>query len=87
MSNIDNLIIEHLKAIRATVDRLEREVKEVKGRLIKEVKGRLINVESALMSNRRDVVLQDENIYRQQVSIDRITERLDRIEKRLELSD
>lgn len=79
MNNVDNLILEHLKAIRAAVDRLEHEMKEVKGRLT--------NVESTLIGGRRDVILQEENIFRQQISIDRLAERLNRVEKRLELSD
>jgi hypothetical protein len=67
----ENLILEHLRAIRAGQDRLDLEIKEVKARLT--------SLESLVAGGRRDTVLQQEDIYRQQATIDRITERLTRM--------
>ena len=33
MENVENLILEHLKSLRSGQDRIEHELKEVKGRL------------------------------------------------------
>jgi len=77
--NIDNLILEHLRALRAGQDRIEDELKEVKGRLS--------HLESTVIGSRRDAVLTQEDVYRQQTVIDQIKERLGRIEDRLELRD
>ncbi|OCW59206.1 hypothetical protein [Hoeflea olei] len=59
----ENLVLEHLRAIRATVDRLADDMLEVKGRL------GLIEMQYASVSNR----------------LDRMDERVSRIEKRLGL--
>jgi polyhydroxyalkanoate synthesis regulator phasin len=76
---MDNIIIEHLKALRAGQDRIEHEVKEVKARLT--------SLESNFAGGRRDTVLQQEDIYRQQASMDRLSERIDRLEKRVDIID
>jgi len=74
---IDNLVIEHLRAIRASQDRIEDEIKEIKHRLI--------SVESGIAGLRRDGAGTQDDVYRQQATMDRLKERLDRIERRLEL--
>ena len=79
MENVDNLILEHLKSLRAGQDRIEHEIKEVKGRLT--------SLESNFAGSRRDTALQQEDIYRQQATLDRLSERLDRVERRLDISD
>ena len=79
MENVANLILEHLKALRFGQSRMEHELKEVKGRLT--------GLESSFAGGRRDEALQQEDIYRQQASLDRLSERFDRIERRLELSE
>ena len=76
--NVENRILEHLRALREGQDRLEFGLKEVKARLT--------SLESAVAGGRRDTALQQEDIYRQQATIDRLVERLDRIEKRLDLT-
>ncbi|MEW5891433.1 MAG: hypothetical protein AB1768_20925 [Pseudomonadota bacterium] len=77
--NVENLILEHLRALRAGQERIEGELKEIKARLT--------HLESAVIGSRRDAVMTQEDVYRQQTVIDQIKERLDRIERRLELSN
>ena len=79
MENVENLILEHLKSLRSGQDRVEHELKEIKGRLT--------SLESNFAGGRRDSALQQEDIYRQQASLDRLAERLDRVEKRLDIHD
>jgi predicted nucleic acid-binding Zn-ribbon protein len=59
----DNLVLEHLRAIRATVDRLADDTVEIKGRL------GLLEQQYANISTR----------------LDRLDDRVHRIEKRLDL--
>ncbi len=77
MENVENLILEHLKALRAGQENIVFEVKEVKSRLT--------SLESITAGGRRDGALLQEEIYRQQATIDRLSERLDRIEKAINL--
>lgn len=77
--NVENLILEHLRALRAGQGRIEDEVKEVKHRLT--------SVEAGIAGLRRDGAGTQEDVYHQQSAIDKIKERLERIEKRLELVD
>ncbi len=60
---IDNLILEHLRAIRETLDRHTEDLREIKTRL------GILEQQYASLSNR----------------LDRMDERIGRIEKRLEL--
>lgn len=60
---IDNLILEHLRAIRETQDRHTEDLREIKGRL------GILEQQYASVSNR----------------LDRMDERVGRIEKRLDL--
>jgi len=76
--NIENIVLDHLRALRAGQDRIETGLKEVKQRLT--------GVESGIAGLRRDNVGTQEDVYRQQAVIDAIQDRLQRIEKRLELS-
>ncbi len=59
----DNIVVEHLRAIRSTVDRISEDMQEVKARL------GILDHQCASLSSR----------------IDRIDERVFRIEKRLSL--
>jgi small-conductance mechanosensitive channel len=63
MSNVENLVLEHLRALRAGQDRIELKLSEVNARLSTQ-----------------------EDVYRQQAVVDRLSDRLDRIERRLELT-
>ncbi len=76
--NVENIVLEHLRALRAGQDRIEISLKEIKQRLT--------GVESSVTGLRRDHLGTQEDVYRQQTVIDAIQDRLQRIEKRLELS-
>ena len=75
--NVENLIIEHLKHIRGRVDRIAEDMTDVKLRLS--------SLESAMVHVKREVSSGDETDARQQVSLDRLADRIDRIERRLDL--
>ena len=78
--NVENLIIEHLKPIRGRVDRIAEDMTDVKLRLT--------SLESAMVHVKREVTSGDETDARQQVSLDRLAdriERIERIERRLDL--
>ena len=75
---IDNIILEHLKAIRA-------ELAEVKADT-SDIKLRLHSVDTSVIELRRNNVHLFEDDARQQVSLDKLLERIQRIEKRLELT-
>ena len=76
---VENLILEHLKRFQAGQDRIERDLKEIKTRLatVEVAQGTLLQHIGHLASS----------IAQQQVSMDRTNDRIERIEKRLELSD
>ncbi len=78
MSQVDNLIIEHLKALRAEVAAVKADTAEIKQRLISH--------DNALPDLRRADVHGFEDQARQQLSIDKLAERMQLIEARLELS-
>lgn len=66
----ENLVLEHLRAIRATVDRVSDDMRDVKSRLgILESQVGILTAQYAVVSNR----------------LDRMDERILRIEKRLDL--
>jgi regulator of replication initiation timing len=77
MENVENLILEHLRAIRADVSGIKDDMREVKQRLA--------NVEAAVGGVKRD----QSDLYTENAShhvrYDRLLERIDRIERRLEL--
>ncbi|MCF8169199.1 MAG: hypothetical protein K9K38_07590 [Rhodoferax sp.] len=75
---ISNLILEHLKRFQAGQDRIERELKEIKGRLSQ--------LEIGVASVRGDLAHQSGDQARQQLSMDTLADRIDRIERRLELA-
>jgi predicted trehalose synthase len=78
MSNVDNLMLEHLKAIRADIGTIKADLKENTTRL-----GR---IEVAVAGLRRDIAHNEEATAEQSLRIDRIAERLERVEKRLEIN-
>ena len=77
VNDISNLIVEHLKAIRA-------EIASVKADTV-EIKERLRSHDASIIELRRADVHAFEDQARQQVSIDALTRRIERIESRLEL--
>jgi hypothetical protein len=74
----DNLILEHLKRFQAGQDRIERELKEIKSRMSQ--------VEIGLAGIRGDIAHVAGDQARQQVTMDGISDRVDRIERRLEIA-
>ena len=72
MAEIDNIVLEHLRHIRATVDILRDDMREVKQRVgALETEVAQVNVRLAEVSNR----------------IDRLANRVERIEHRLNLAE
>ena len=81
MENVDNLIVEHLKGLGSDIAGMRTEMQAE----FKDVKARLNHLEGSMAGIRRDNALGAEDFARQQVSIDRLVERIQRIERRLEL--
>jgi len=77
--NGGNWILEHLPGLRGGQDRIEHELREVQARLS--------SLEAAVVGMRRDTAHTEEDVVRQQLSIDHIKERIHRIERRLDLRD
>ena len=77
--NVDSLVLEHLRALRAGQDRIENELKDMKSRMSA--------VETGLNGVRRDLVALAEADARLQTTVDRLSDRSDRIERRLELRE
>jgi hypothetical protein len=75
--NIENLVLEHLKRFQTVQDRIEHKLDEHTLRL-----GR---IEMAVSGIKRDIAYNDETQAEQSVRIDHLAERIDRIERRLEL--
>lgn len=76
--DVANLVLEHLKRFQASLDRLEHKVGELTGRVAA--------VESGLAMVMQHLAHLAAADAQQQVAIDRLGERLDRIERRLELT-
>lgn len=81
MENVENLVLEHLKGLRSDVSGMRSEMHAE----FRDLKGRLNHLESAVAGLRRDHAVGAEDFARQQVSIDSLVERIQRIERRLEL--
>ncbi len=75
--NVESVIIEHLRHIRGRVDRIAEDIGDIKHRMS--------SLESAMVLVKREVSAGDETDARQQVSLDRLLDRIERIERRLEL--
>ncbi len=82
MENVENIIIEHMKGLHSEVATLRSEMQTE----FKDVKARLSHLDGSMAGVRRDSALSAEDFARQQVSIDSLVERIQRIEKRLELT-
>lgn len=77
--NIENIVLEHLRHIRNRVDQIADDMSDLKHRMS--------SLESAMVSVKHEVAHGDETDARQQVTIDKIIDRIQRIERRLELND
>lgn len=76
-----NLIIEHLKALRNELQAFRTQYDQDQA----DLRSRLNHVELGIAGLKRDQSHSYEDAARQQLSIDRLTERIERIERRLEL--
>jgi hypothetical protein len=72
----ENLILEHLKRFQSGQERIERELKAVKGRLSQ--------VEIGFAAVRGEIAHLSGDVARMQVAFDGMSERIDRIERSLE---
>ncbi|MHB1530965.1 hypothetical protein [Acidithiobacillus sp.] len=76
--NVENLLLEHLRHIRSRVDQIAEDVTDLKHRMT--------SLEHGMGLIKREIHFGDEVDARQQVSLDRIVERIERIERRLDLT-
>lgn len=81
--NVENLVLEQLRALRGDILNFRAESQSD----MSEIKHRLSRVESGIASMRGENAGTQEDVYRQQTVIDAIKERLQRIEKRLEIAN
>lgn len=78
-ADIENLVLEHLRHIRARADQIADDVVELKLRMS--------GLESAMVLVKREVSHGDETDARQQITLDKLAARVERIERRLDLRD
>ena len=76
--NIDSLVLEQLRAIRADIGGVKDDTREIKSRLT--------SVEQGIAGLRKESASNYGDIIDTHQRYDRLAERLDRIEKRLEIS-
>lgn len=75
----ENIVLEHLRHIRTKVDKTADDVADLKTRMSR--------LESAMLSVKREVADGFEAEIRQQTTLDKLAERIQRIERRLELNE
>lgn len=78
-ADIDSQVLEHLRHLRARIDQIAEDVTEIKWRLN--------SLEFSASRVRGDIAHGEETSARQQAVVDRLGARLDRLERRLEISD
>jgi hypothetical protein len=83
MESIENIVIEQLRNLRSDIAGMRSEMHTE----FKDIKARLNHLDASTAGSRRDSALAAEDFARQQVSIDSLVERIQRIEKRLELTN
>jgi chromosome segregation ATPase len=81
--NVENLVLEHLRALRSEIQTMRTEMHSE----FHDLKHRMSSLESEMVGVKRDVNHADATDARQQVSLDRIVERIERIERRLGFLD
>lgn len=84
MSNeVDNRVLEHLRLLRSEIRDMRTDMQNG----FHDLKERMIRLESGLLRVKRDALGVEETLAIQQAAQDRLVERIERIERRLELSD
>jgi uncharacterized coiled-coil protein SlyX len=76
--NVENLLLEHLKRFQTALDRIEHKQDELMGRVA--------NLEASVASLMQHLANLSAADAAQQLAIDNVSRRLDRIERRLELT-
>lgn len=74
----ENLVIEHLRAMRTEIAAVKADTMDTRQRLV--------SVESSIVDMRRNVIHVFEDMAHQQLTMDKLLDRVQRIEKRLDLS-
>ena len=77
--NVENLMLEDLKRFQATLDSMQRDIREVKVRQSE--------THTAVLALRCDQVNDAEVTAHMQAQMDRFGDRLDRVERRLDLTN
>ena len=77
-ADVENLLLEHMKRFQATLERVERKQDELTARMA--------NLEGGFASLMQHLTNLSAADAAQQLAIDNVSRRLDRIERRLELS-
>ena len=77
--NVENMVLEHLKRFQAPLDRVERKISELTGRA-----ANLESGQASIIQHLGHLAAAD---AAQQLSTDNVNDRLDRIERRLELAN
>ena len=80
--NVENIVVEQLKALRNDI----REFRQANTEEHVDLKARLSHLEAAVLTIKRNDLETESETARQQISIDQIMQRIDRIERRLELA-
>ncbi len=75
--NVESIILEHLRHIRGRVDRNAEDMLDMKQRMS--------SLEQAMVHVKGEPAFCDESDARQQISLERLADRIERIERRLEL--
>jgi chromosome segregation ATPase len=74
----DNLVLEHLKAIRGELADIKSDTSDIRRRVA--------NLDSSVIELRRSDLHLYEDLARQQLAMEKLIERVQRIERRLELT-
>jgi hypothetical protein len=75
----DNLVLEPLRHIRGRVDQIAEDMTDLKQRMT--------SLEGSMSIVKREVAYGDETDARHQVSLDKLVQRIERIERRLDLQE
>lgn len=78
-ADIENLVLEHLRHIRGRVDQIADDVSDLKQRMT--------GLEVSMSLIKREVSYGDEVDTRQQITLDKLLSRIERLERRLSLRE